>query len=102
MDKIDEKTIEKAALLMTVNPVCRILISANGRYLTNDDGTYQTCKGHFELKGGKTKLLATCGEPCSFVTKTSRQFDDNVQTIIAVIHALTRAQQEVKDELSKS
>ena len=85
MFEVDDDHIDRAAHTLTANPNCYVLHSC--RQAT--DGSYtDVCKGRLTYAEGKVKIHDTCGEPCSFVCKTSREFAEKVGWIRTVLQAL--------------
>ena len=83
MIELSDLDIERAAKELMANPNCNILLMENMSW--NDS---RTCTGRLKVIEGKVKMIDTCGEPCSFVCDTSREFDKNVSRVKNVIRVI--------------
>lgn len=85
MSKIEltDQELTKIARSLTSNPDCRIVLMENMSWADS-----RTCSGRLAVESGKVKILDSCGEPCSFVCKTSREFYDHLSMIKVVVKAI--------------
>lgn len=93
MIKLTDAEMTQVANKLTTNPECRIVMIENGNYLYEADGTtHKICQGKLIVMRGKVRLYHTCGEPCTFVCKTSRAFCDTVDTVQTIVRAINEIQ----------
>lgn len=83
MIELSDLDIERAAKELTANPNCNIVLMENMSWKDS-----RTCTGRLKVVDGKVKMVDTCGEPCSFVCDTSREFDKNVSRVKNVIRVI--------------
>lgn len=86
MIELSDLEVGKAARELTSNPNCSVLLTEN-----MDWKNTRKCMGRFEVHGNKVKIIDSCGEPCSFVCDTSREFEKNmwrVRSILRIINLI--------------
>ncbi len=81
--ELTDLIIERAAREMTANPACHVVLRENMSWKDS-----RNCTGRLAVVNGKVQIIDSCGEPCSFVCDTSREFDKNTQRVRTVVNAI--------------